>query len=134
MANRKIKIDQLAETISEILDEYEKEGTDRFAKGLKTMANQTRNAVRAAAPRKTGKYAASLSVSCEVGTRLIHATVYAKSPHYRLTHLLEKGHKLVYFGHPTGKYVSGIEHWGKGQELVDNLWVKVVDEAWAGRG
>lgn len=131
--SRRIKLDQLADTIHEILDEYETEGNDRFAKGIKSMANKAKQAVRDAAPKKTGAYAGSLAVKTEFSTRVIHATVYAKAPHYRLTHLLEHGHALVYFGHPTGRRVQGFEHWGKGQELVDGLWVQVVDEAWSGR-
>jgi len=131
--NRRIKLDQLADTINEILDEYEKEGNDRFAKGIQSMANKAKQAVRDAAPQKTGAYARSLAIKTEISTRVIHATVYAKAPHFRLTHLLEHGHALVYFGHRTGRQVKGFEHWGKGQELVDGLWVQVVDEAWSGR-
>lgn len=58
----------------------------------------------------------------------IHFAVGAKSPHYRLAHLLEKGHMLVYFGHPTNYHTREIIHMAKGQEYAEDRVEKAFEK------
>lgn len=53
------------------------------------------------APKRKGKYRRSLTMELSQKNGKSSFTVYAKAPHYRLTHLLESGHKTRL---KTGKY------------------------------
>lgn len=92
MAN-KIDIGDLSATIAKELSQY----TVAVADGVKAAADETGKELlantRADAPVKEGKYKRAMTV------KTVHESQfekrvrwYVKSPHYRLSHLLEKGH------------------------------------------
>ena len=63
--------------------------------------------------------------------------VYSKAPH---AHLIERGHKLVYFGHETGKVVPGKHVVGKAvldfndkfADLADKFVDDLLEGGWTG--
>jgi hypothetical protein len=90
--SKKIKIDQLAQTVEKELEEYR----DLTAQQMKTAVNNAGNTVKkqisATAPVKSGRYAKSWRTkkTAETSSRL-EVTVYSPS-RYMLAHLLENGH------------------------------------------
>lgn len=59
----------------------------------------------------------------------IHFKVGATAPHYRLAHLLENGHHLVYYGRKTNLWTKSIPHMSVGQKYADDNVVKVFEKA-----
>lgn len=92
MAN-KIDIGDLSSTIAKELSQY----TVAVAEGVKAAADETGKELlantRADAPEKEGKYKKAMAVKTVYeGQFEKRVRWYVKSPHYRLSHLLEKGH------------------------------------------
>lgn len=89
---RGITVDLLTDEIMKGLQEYKSVAMDDVVTAAKKAANATKKEIEANAPRNKGNYAKSWKVtkivhnSCE-----IRFVVHSKD-HYRLTHLLEKGH------------------------------------------
>ena len=89
---RKIQASQLDKELQDMLSTY---ATD-VSRGLEKLkleeAKETRDEVKANIKSqnliRTGDYQKSISYK-KSGTSYV---VYARAPHYRLTHLLEKGH------------------------------------------
>lgn len=65
------------------------------------VGSEARDMLRQSAPKRKGKYRRSLTMELNQKKGSSRFTVYAKAPHYRLTHLLEFGHKTRL---KTGKY------------------------------
>lgn len=92
MAN-KVDIGSIADAIAKELSDY----TRDVAEGVKEAADETTSELlkntKADAPKRYGKYKKAIA------TKTLHESDYekrvvwyVKSPHYRLSHLLEKGH------------------------------------------
>lgn len=92
MSSRKVKVDQLAQAITEGLEEYNRLAKTTVKSAVKKAGTTVRNEIKGTAPRKTGKYAQSwrTRTTAETSTSL-QVTVYSPS-RYMLAHLLEHGH------------------------------------------
>lgn len=118
----RVSIDEMASAVMKELESY----SGRVAADIKAdaviVANECRDEIKANAPKRTGKYRGSWSVQkayeSGAGIRLI---VHAKSPHHRLTHLLEKGHAKR-----GGGRVEGKPHIGPAEEKAVQ---KMLDKA-----
>lgn len=103
MSNKKVSVDELSNVILEYLEEYKGVTEEACKDGVLTTAEEAVKDLRSAHPAGSGRYGswdkydsgwtkrASTMKTKEKG---ILAVVYNKD-HYRLTHLLEKGHALV---------------------------------------
>lgn len=96
MAGRRIEIDGLAAAVMEQLEQY-KEATDEVvAAAVEKTAQHALAGIRRTSPRRTGAYARSWALTPRrMAGDYYGRTLYARAPHYRLTHLLENGHDLV---------------------------------------
>lgn len=123
MAN--VKIDQLAETLATQLGKWSKDVEQDVKKAVDdTMKTLVANTKRDA-PVKTGDYknAISSKVTQNKGGEY-QKTWYVKAPHYRLTHVLEKGHAKR-----GGGRVQPREHIGKNAEIARQEFENKVKEA-----
>ena len=89
-----IQIDQLAKTLSNHLGKWSKDVEENVRKAvddtMKTLVSNTKRD----APVDTGKYQGAISSKVTIKKDgEYQKTWYVKAPHYRLTHVLEKGHK-----------------------------------------
>lgn len=102
---KSVRVDRLSIEISGILQTYGQEAAGVVEKAVKTTAKDTVKRLRETSPKRTGAYAKSWTSRTDRAKNGAAATVYAKAPHYRLTHLLEKGHIKA-----TGGRVEGHPH------------------------
>lgn len=125
------KIDNFPEKVQEILKDYEEGGLTKFKEGIRELGNKTKAIVKNAAHSPHGDYRSHIAVKYESGNIGATSIVYVKAPKYRIAHLLEKGHQIVYYGHRTGRRSREFPHFSVGQEYVDANWSKIVEDAYA---
>jgi hypothetical protein len=88
-----IDIDALADTIAKELSSYTVEVAEKVKAAADETAKELLENTRAAAPERKGKYKKAMAIkTTREGEFEKTNTWYVKAPHYRLAHLLEKGH------------------------------------------
>ena len=103
MANTKISIDSLSETVMKELNEYADVACDEMKEAVKSASTLVRDQIKAAAPKSTGAYAKSWSTkNTRETSRSLEVTVYSRN-RYQLAHLLEFGHAKRGGGRVPGK-------------------------------
>ena len=97
-----INIDRLADEVVKALEEFRDVTVDVMKDAVDRTAKETvediRGNVDSSGIKGSGKYRKSWAVKKDAGARGRYAyakVVYAKAPHYRLTHLLEHGHAKI---------------------------------------
>lgn len=92
MSGTRISVDQLADAVSDALEEYAKLADETMRKAVTDASKSVKNAIKEGAPVKSGKYAKSWSVkNTKVSSHALEVTVYSRN-RYQLAHLLEHGH------------------------------------------
>lgn len=88
-----IKAHMLSSVVNQYLEEYGDEVMEANEKAIRAVAKDvTKELKKAGSFEGTGAFRKSISAEIK-GTRIgLSATIGAKAPHYRLTHLLEFGH------------------------------------------
>lgn len=125
MMAKTIKIDQLAGEIAKELAKYSQEVIKKIDVSSERVGKEAVKQLKKTSPKRYGKYAKSWAMKTERDVGQAHKrVVHAKSPHYRLTHLLEKGHAKV-----GGGRVEGIPHIGPAEEMVIKEFTKEVEGA-----
>lgn len=90
-----ISIDKLAAAIADTLASYTEEVADQVKDAVDDTAQELLANIRSDAPKRKGKYKRSMSLKVAYEDNYEKRVVwYVKSPHYRLQHLLERGHAL----------------------------------------
>ena len=92
----KTTVDGLAKAIQKTLSEYEGVTVDNMKAAVDKVSKEAVRELKSSSPNRTGAYAKSWAAK---KARLTNKWAYQKTvynkEHYRLTHLLEKGHKVV---------------------------------------
>ena len=118
----KTTVDGLAKAIQKTLAEYEGVTIDSMKAAVDKASKEAVRELKSSSPNRTGAYAKSWAAK---KARLTNKWAYQKTvynkDHYRLTHLLEKGHKVV--GAKNGRTrVDPIPHIEKVEKkAVENL-------------
>lgn len=90
-----ISVDKLAAELENTLSAYTGEIAEEVKEAVDTTAQELLDNIRADAPKRTGKYRKAMAVkTVSENTYERKKLWYVKSPHYRLQHLLERGHTL----------------------------------------
>ena len=101
--SKKVSVDDLSNVILEYLENFKDVTEEACKDGVLTTAEEAVKELRSAHPARSGKYGSwdkydkgwtKRSSTMKTKEKGILAVVYNKD-HYRLTHLLEKGHALV---------------------------------------
>ena len=123
--NIKTDIDGLSLVISKLMDEFSDEIKETARETIDEVSNEAVQAVKDAAPVKTGKYKKSIKDKVTVDTALEYErTIYAANGEHRKTHLLENGHAIA---GGTGR-TKPQPHWSKGQEYIEKNFEKKLKE------
>lgn len=92
----KTTVDGLAKAIQKTFAEYEGVTVDSMKAAVDKASKEAVRELKSSSPNRTGAYAKSWAAK---KARLTNKWAYQKTvynkEHYRLTHLLEKGHKVV---------------------------------------
>ena len=92
----KTTVDGLAKAIQKTLAEYEGVTIDSMKAAVDKASKEAVRELKSSSPNRTGAYAKSWAAK---KARLTNKWAYQKTvynkEHYRLTHLLEKGHRVV---------------------------------------
>lgn len=92
----KTTVDGLSKAIQKTLAEYEGVTIDSMKAAVDKASKEAVRELKSSSPNRTGAYAKSWAAK---KARLTNKWAYQKTvynkEHYRLTHLLEKGHKVV---------------------------------------
>ena len=118
----KTTVDGLAKAIQKTLAEYEGVTIDSMKAAVDKASKEAVRELKSSSPNRTGAYAKSWAAK---KARLTNKWAYQKTvynkEHYRLTHLLEKGHKVV--GAKNGRtWVDARQHIEKvEQKAVETL-------------
>ena len=113
-------INSLADDIMAGLQEYAELADDAMKTAVKKTATTVKKEISANAPMDTGAYGKSWKATkVAENSHTLKMTVHSKD-HYRLTHLLEKGHAKRGGGRVAGKpHIAPAEE--NGAEMLTNL-------------
>lgn len=111
MADQRVTVDQMADTIMDGLLEYAELATDTMKDCVKKAGNTVKKETQANAPVKSGRYKKSWTVKRQKETSTTLELVVHSRNRYQLTHLLEKGHAKR-----GGGRVKAMPHIGPAEE------------------
>lgn len=119
----KIKADELAQTIAKELAEFEGATWTTVQNAVDKVAKESVTELHATAPKRKGgrggAYARSWAHKLDSGkkaSRVYTRIIYSKDPHYRLTHLLEKGRWKTQGGKGARPHIAKVE-----QKAIENV-------------
>ena len=119
-----IKADQLAQEIVKILDDYLDTTIDKMKEAVDKAAKQAVNELKTSSPKRTGAYAKDWAAKKDrKANKWAYGKVVYNKKHYRLTHLLEKGHRKV-----NGGMVAARPHIAKVEEKAINTLVEGIKD------
>ena len=124
----KTTVDDLSKAIQKTLAEYEGVTVESMKAAVDKASKEAVRELKSSSPNRTGAYAKSWTSK---KTKLTNKWAYEKTvynkDHYRLTHLLEKGHKVV--GAKNGRTrVDPIPHIEKVEKKAVETLVREMKE------
>lgn len=111
-----IKIDDLAAEVARQLEIFQGATDEIVEAAVDNVARRTVQTLKATSPKRTGEYAASWKrEKIKAGRHQYAQVIHASGGEYRLTHLLEKPHRIA---NKYGKYgtTSGEPHIAPAEE------------------
>lgn len=92
MSNKNVSIDDLPMVVKKSLEEYCDFTSEEVKQIVQEVSESVKDEIMDKAPVDTGAYRKSWRVSIQSETATSLSVVVHSKKHYRLTHLLEKGH------------------------------------------
>lgn len=109
------------------LENYSKKVEKAVDKERKRIADKTKKQLQQNSPKRTGKYSKGWGQKTEIKNNKRTTKIYNKK-HYRLTHLLEDGHRISnqYMKVPGINRTKAQPHFNKIKEEAENEFYKEV--------
>lgn len=121
---RTVSVDEMADAINELLEEYSDMATDEMKSAVQKSAKFVKEEISANAPRQTGAYAKSwTSKKTQEDSTSVQYTVHSKN-RYQLAHLLENGHALR-----NGGRAKAYPHIAPAEEAGESYLENLIGEA-----
>lgn len=123
-----VSVDGLADAIMQSLEAYTDDVTENVKNAVDTVADEVNETIKEHVKfvQRTGDYVKAFRLKTVEEDKYHKIKVwYVASPHYRLTHLLEKGHALRQGGRTTRSF----PHIEYGQELAEKRMMELAEEA-----
>lgn len=123
------RIDGVEKALNDAIADYRKGAGEACKKAVTQTMDETAKVIRENVHfrQRSGKYVKSFAVKVlhedEQNKRIIW---YAKSPHYRLTHLLENSHKIRDRNGAEHGRTSAYPHISKGAEYADKRLPELI--------
>lgn len=94
MSNSQIKISQMESVIMDALEKYKDKAEEVIGDTLPLVGKETAAELKRTSPKRTGEYASSWTYSMQKsrGSKNKNKLIVHNKKHYRIVHLLEKGH------------------------------------------
>ena len=109
-------VTDLTKQITDAMMQYTGAVSEEIETALKSVGKEASNRLRATSPKRSGKYRKGWTVSAERKNGEISVTVHNKT--YRLTHLLEHGHKTRSGGRASEiPHIAPVEAWAEQEAM-----------------
>ena len=118
-----VKVDELAKAIEEGLNEYGQLTAEAVKQGVKNAGNVVKKNISENAPKRTGEYAKSWTVTKTKETANGMSVVVRSRNKYQIAHLLENGHAKR-----NGGRVSAIPHIAPAAQKGEEELVKFIEK------
>lgn len=127
--------DDIGRSLVALMRQYTGEVSVKIEQVIEEVGQEATAMLKRNAPRKKGKgggkYRRSLTMEFSKGNGKAGFIAHAKAPHYRLTHLLEDGHRTNL---KTGKYGTKAQttpqpHFAQVQEWANREALRRIEEA-----
>ncbi len=122
--SKKCTVDNLGDVIAKELQLYCADTQIMVAGAVDKRADELVKALKADSPKKSGDYAKDWTSKVETNNFSYYKRRIHNKKHYRLTHLLEKGHALR-----QGGRTKAVPHIGPDSERIQAEFVKDVEYA-----
>lgn len=117
--------DDISKQITDAMMQYSGSVKIDIANGLKAVGDTALTKVKSSSPSRSGKYRRGWRITVEQKNGVVGFTVHQKSPTYRLTHLLEDGHKT----RNRRGWVSSQPHIREVERWAEAEAMKVIEKA-----
>lgn len=119
---KNIRLDEIGDMIVDIVGDYTKQVKEGLNETTEQYGKELLKITKSKAPVRTGAYKRHLAVKKEKNMfGDVKSTVYVRAPHYRLAHLLEKGHAL-----PQGGRAKAQPHFKPAEEEIKPKYVRDI--------
>lgn len=121
-----MKVDDLSKAVMDTLEEYRDVTVDKMKKAIDKVSKEAVKELKSDSPKRTGAYAQSwTSKSVKMPTAWGYEKTVFNKKHYRITHLLEKGHRKV-----NGSFVAARPHIAKVEKkAIEDLVEEIKNDA-----
>lgn len=100
------------------MQQYSTDVQKNVETALKRVGEEARIKVKATSPKRTGKYQRGWKVDFQNRNGHISCVVHQNGKNYRLTHLLEHGHKSRNGGRVKAQpHIAAVEEWAEREAL-----------------
>ena len=125
MSNQNIQISQMESVIMDALDKYKEEAEQVISDTLPLVGKETADELKRTSPRLSGEYANSWTYTMQQsrGSKNKNKLVVHNKKHYRIVHLLEKGHAKR-----NGGRVEAIVHVAPAQEHAEEKAIQRISD------
>lgn len=121
--SKSVKIDDMGKEIAKVFQEYGKATQETCVIAVKETCEETVKQLKSTSPKDRGNYAKSWKYGPSPFKKDKAAKIIYNKEHYRLTHLLEKGHKKR-----NGGMVPGQPHIKPAADEAEKMVLKKIKE------